>query len=288
MAGKDRRPEELAPVGLVDLDLPAFMEHHGQSNPTHLAPVVDVITEAAKGKALRVVIAAPRQHGKTTVLLHAVPWILARTPKRRVAYATYGQQFAGTQSRVMRAIARSSGVRLSDDMNTIQQWDTAEGGGLLATSVDGPLTGHSVGIGLVDDVFKGRAEAESMERRDLAWSWLRGDLMGCIGPKGSILMVGSRYVEDDPAGRAIRQLGWDEIRLPAICDDEDADPLHRRLGDPLCPWGPDPNEPRDLAFLLAKRAEVGEFEWSSLYQGRPQPRSGSLFKGTHTYREIPL
>lgn len=279
--------DDAEPTGsYVGLSLSDYMVQCGQSDPRHLQPVVDVFADVLKGKRLRVVIAAPRQHGKSTLVLHAIPWLLIASGKIPIAYATYGQQFSGKQSRVARSIATRTGVKLSADHNTIQEWRTEQGGGCLATSIDGPLTGYTVRVGIVDDAFKGRAEAESLEQRDLAHQWLKGDLMGCVGPKGSILIIGSRYHDDDLAGRCIAE-GFDEVRIPAICDDEEGDPLGRKLGEPLCPWGPDPEEPRDLDFLRSKEQEVGPYDWASLYQGKPRPRSGAIFRDVHFYDELP-
>lgn len=280
-----REPEEPS-RSLVGLDLPDFMVEMGVEDPRHLAPVVDIFRDILAGKKIRAVIAAPRQHGKSTLLLHAIPWLLIANAKLNIAYATYGQQFSGKQSRVAREHYRRAGGRLSEDHNTIQEWHTPQGGMCLATSIDGPLTGYSVRVGIVDDPFKGRLEAESLERRDIAQSWLKGDLMGCVGPKGSILIVASRYHEDDLSGRCIRE-GFDEVRIPAICDDEESDPLKRKLGEPLCPWGPDPDEPRDLDFLRAKEIEIGPYDWASLMQGRPRPHAAGIFRDAYFYDELP-
>lgn len=283
---RDIRPDADPSHSFSGLSLSDYMVACGQSDPRHLQPVVDVFADVLAGKRLRCVIAAPRQHGKSTLVLHAIPWLLLASSKIQVAYATYGQQFSGKQSRVARAIATRTGVKLSADHNTIQEWRTEQNGGCLATSIDGPLTGYTVRVGIVDDPFKGRAEAESLEQRELAHAWLKGDLMGCVGPKGSILIVASRYHEDDLSGRCIAE-GFDEIRIPAICDDEENDPLGRELGAPLCPWGPDPEEPRDLEFLRSKELEVGPYDWASLYQGKPRPRSGAIFRDVHFYNELP-
>ena len=282
---RDKRPDD-PPQVFTGLGLSEYMVACGQQEPRHLAPIVDVLERVAAGEKVRAVIAAPRQHGKSTLILHALAWMLLVYGKLPIAYATYGQQFSGKQSRIARAIALRTGVKLEADHNTIQEWHTERGGYCLATSIDGPLTGYTVRVGIIDDAFKGRAEAESLERRNLAHDWLKGDMMGCLGPKGSILVVGSRYHEDDLAGRCIAE-GFDEIRLPAICDDEENDLLGRKLGEALCPWGPDPDEPRDLAFLRSKEAEIGDYDFQSLFQGKPKSRSGAIFRDAFFYTELP-
>lgn len=282
---RDKRPDEPT-QDFAGCNLNEYMVQCGQSEPLHLKPIVEILERVAKGEKIRAVIAAPRQHGKSTLILHALAWMLLVNGRLPIAYATYGQQFSGKQSRVARSIAMRTGVKLADDHNTIQEWHTERGGYCLATSIDGPLTGYTVRVGIIDDAFKGRAEAESLERRNLAHDWLKGDMMGCLGPKGSLLVVGSRYHEDDLSGRCIDE-GFDHVRLPAICDDELTDPLGRKLGEALCPWGPDPEEPRDLAFLRAKELEIGDYDFQSLFQGRPKSRSGAIFRDAFFYSELP-
>jgi predicted phage terminase large subunit-like protein len=75
--------------------------------------------------------------------------------------------------------------------------------------------------------------------------------------------------------------------LPAIAEDED-DPLGRARGEAL--W---PSEPGFLNFPveeIEKRADLGTRTFSALYQGRPAPAGGLLFKREdfqHRYRVAP-
>lgn len=272
-----------------EMTLPEFMVSRGQSDPLHLRPFTDSITTAVLfGGRLRTVVEAPRQHGKTTVALYGAAWALLRRPELDLAYITYGQTYSGKRSREIRSLFVDCGGAVSPDHNTIEEWRTTAGGGLLATSPGGSLTGHGLDLAFGDDLLKGRVEAEVMANRDMIEEWMRGDLFGCLKPSASALLVASRYHEDDPSGRMVRECGWSRIRLPAICDDED-DPNGRAIGEALCPWGPDPIEPRDLAFLASKRAEVGEYDWESLYQCNPRPRGGAVFSGVAAcpYESLP-
>lgn len=282
MARDRREAHELPDVDPANLTLREYMVAYGQSDPSHFAPVVDAITDAVNGKKTRCVVEGPRQHGKTTLVEHGASWALHKRPELDLCYATYGQDYSGKRSRQIRHLYQASGGRLSPDHNTIQEWRNNRDGGLLATSPGGSLVGHTVQLGFLDDLHKGRAEAEVAANRDLVDEWIKSDLLGCITPSGSVFLVASRYHEDDASGRRI-VAGWDRIRLPAICDDEANDPLKRLLGEPLCPWGPDPLEPRTLQFLLEKQEEVGSYDWDSLYMCRPRSRGGALFRNVAPY-----
>lgn len=284
---RDRRPDELPEVNYADLNLAQYMVQCGMSEPVHWAPFTDAIEDAVlRGKKVRCVIEGPRQHGKTVEVEHAVAWALHKIPTLPECYATYGQDYSGKRSREIRGLYQRTGGRLSPDHNTIQEWRNDRGGGLLATSPGGSLVGHTVKLAFLDDLLKGRAEAEVAANRELIDSWVKSDLLGCMTPSGSIFLVASRYHEDDESGRLITR-GWDRLRFPALCDDPDHDPLGRKFGDPLCPWGPDPKEPRTLEFLLEKRVEVGDYDWDSLYMCRPRPAGGSLFKNAKMVDTIP-
>lgn len=91
----------------------------------------------------------------------------------------------------------------------------------------------------------------------------------------------TRWHVDDIAGRVVNPEDWLIRRLPAICDydanDPDANtpcPLGREPGDALAPkmW--------PKSELLNIKANMSEYSWLALYQGRPTNRSGLFFDVT--------
>jgi hypothetical protein len=204
-------------------------------------------------------------------------WILARHPDRHVIYVSFGQRFSDRQSRAVRKLHSSGGGELQPDFNTIQEWQTTKGGGLLSASVGGELTGHPATHIFFDDPYKNREEAESPEHREMVEELFSAAVMTRLAPGGSIVVVASRWHEEDLSGRLIRGEigggGFEHVHLRAIETDE--------LGNEyaLCPWGPDPRYPRTLDFLRKLRGgRVSEYDWHSLYQGEPRPKSGGLFR----------
>lgn len=94
----------------------------------------------------------------------------------------------------------------------------------------------------------------------------------------------TRWHEDDLAGRLLeREAGrWRVLSLPAIAEDVN-DPLGRAPGAPL--WGDD-----DYGYgadLLTKRETAEARTWAALYQQRPAPAEGSLFRRQWIRREAP-
>ena len=237
--------------------------------PDHLQPVVELL-ERCEREPVRAVVACPPRHGKTELLLHAIAWRLLRNPAVRIAYVGYSVDFARSKSRKARWLAQAAGVRIVEDAARLEDWRTPAGGGLLATGVGGPLTGHGVDLLLCDDPVKNRVEAESQRHRQMIWEWWTDVAMTRLEPGASAVVVMTRWHEDDLAGRLVRE-GWPYVRLPALGPD----------GTALWParW------PADALERI--RASIGEYSWASLYMGQPRPRGGALFSGTWTYRTLP-
>ena len=63
---------------------------------------------------------------------------------------------------------------------------------------------------------------------------------------------------------------WEVLRLPAIAEDDD--PLGREPGEALWP------ERFPVEELEATRQALGPFLWNALYQGRPMPLDGNIFR----------
>lgn len=279
---------ERDPAKMAKLSLGEYIPQAspGLVNPYHLDPMMNDIMDAfSPPKKTRSAYAVPCQHGKSTVVLHAIPLLLLQDPRRFFFYATYGQTFAGRQSRRMRRIASSTGLALDPEHNTIQEWLTTDGGGLLATSVNGEGTGRPCHGAFIDDPYKNRADAENPEYRESVQDWLTGVIYPRLVPGAPVFIIASRWHEEDLSGWAIKNKGFKEFRLAAINDDG-SDP-NREMGAALCPWGPDPEAPRDLAFLEGLRDDVGPYDWESLYQGRPRPRAGAMFRDASFYTELP-
>lgn len=287
---RDKRPEAAPQPGLSDLRLLDFVpavSPHLQS-PIWFAPIATQL-ESAIGGRYRTCFAAPRQHGKTTITKHAIPLIQLRHPRSRIFFATYAQEYTEIQSRDIRRISLEAGVKISADHNTLKGWTLDAGGDFTASSVDGRGNGLGADIVIVDDPFKGPEEAYAKARRDLVYDWFMQVVMMMLAPGGSVFIVASRWDDDDLSGRLISEQGFNEVRMPAINDGVDP---NRAIGEALCPYGPDPAQPRDLEFLIelrdgrmgkdgVRRGGVGAHAFSALMQGICLPRADSMFGEAH-------
>lgn len=240
----------------------------------HLAHTRQFLTQVTDGTLNKLMIFEPPRHGKSEmVTIHYPAYRLEREPTTRVIVGSYNETLAARFSRRTRRI---TGQRL--DLNRERwaaiDWETEQGGGLRAVGVGGGITGHGGQLILIDDPVKSREEADSPAYRDRVWDWYREDLYTRLEPGGAIVLIMTRWHEDDLAGRILASedgANWTTVRLPALAEPDD--PLGRAGGEALCP------ERYDAAALADIRRVLGEPSFAALYQQRPMPPGGELFKG---------
>jgi len=228
-------------------------------------------------------IFCPPRHGKselTTIRYSA--WTLERWPDKRVILGAYSEDLAARFSRKARRVA-SGRVALSLDRNTAADWETMQGGGLRAVGVGSGVTGGGANLIIVDDPTKSREEANSAAYRERVLSWYTDDLFTRLEPGGALVLIMTRWHQDDLAGRILASddaANWTIVNLPAFA--EANDPLGRTEGEALCP------ERFDEAALEQIKQVLGS-SFQALYQQRPAALEGAIFRRDwwKTYRELP-
>lgn len=234
--------------------------------PTHLRPIAELFPRTERER-VRALVSAPPRHSKTETLAHGIIWWLCRHPEKTVAYISYAADVAEAKSLIMRDIALRAGITLRKDSRKLSEWRTPAGGGLIAVGIDGPLTSKGVDLLVVDDPYKGRAQAESLVERAHVNEWLTGTAMTRLEPMSSAIIAHARWHIADIIGALVEaeSQNWEYINLPAI---NDAD-------EPLWP------ERWPMSELIAKRRDVialgGEHDWASLYCGAPRPKGDQVF-----------
>jgi hypothetical protein len=251
----------------------------------HLALIDQVFRDIARGIPRKVLITMPPRHGKSRRAARWAPlWYLSRHPDHRVMIASYSADLADDHGRWIRDAIATYGPQIglhlhagSKAANRFDLADTTGGrleGGLVTAGVGGGLTGKGAHLAVVDDPIKDAADAQSPTMRTRLWDWWTSVLNTRIEPGGSIIVIQTRWHEADLAGRILAgedAADWTIIDLPAIADSED-DPLGRPVGAPLWPK-------RYGRKALAKiRRAVGERVWWSLFQQKPRPLEGGVWK----------
>jgi predicted phage terminase large subunit-like protein len=259
----------------------------------HLELTARYLEAVECGEVRRLMIFEPPQNGKSELGSIRFPaWAMARRPSRRIITASYGAELAHGFGRATRNCLDSEesrevfpGVSVAGDSKAAALWHTTEGGRLLAVGIGGGVTGHGADILLIDDPVKSREEAESKVYREKVWNWYKAEAYTRLAPDGAIVLTLTRWHDDDLAGRLLAEQEaegdqWTVLRLPAIADSE-ADPLGRQPGEALWPAR------FPLPVLERIRGAIGERDWAALYQQRPAPAEGVIFKWFPRHEQAP-
>lgn len=239
----------------------------------HLVFLQGILDRVTAGEIKRLMVFMPPRHGKSENLTVRYPvFRLERDPKTRIIIGAYNATLASRFSRKARRIAEKR-IDLATDRTAVDDWETAQGGGVRAVGVGGGVTGMGADLIFIDDPVKSREEANSEVYREKVWQWYTDDLYTRLEPGGAIVLIMTRWHEDDLAGRILKSEkagNWTVVRLPALA--EENDPLGREEGEALCP------ERYDVAALEDIRGTQGGASFDALYQQNPTSREGAFFK----------
>jgi predicted phage terminase large subunit-like protein len=263
-------------AGLIDWAA-GVLAQSGFTPAAHHLLLLAELEAVARTRSGRLIVLMPPGAAKSTYASVIFPaWWFAQHPSSSVIAASHTAGLAEHFSRQVRGLVAEGGSALGTMLQasnrSARNWRLSTGGQYYATGLRGPIAGRRADLIIIDDPVKSRAEADSAGARDLAWNWYRFDLVTRLTPGGRIVLVMTRWHEDDLGGRLLAQNRgeWRVIRLPALS--QTSDPLARPLGAPLWP------EWEDAPALIRKRDTMGERAWSALFQQSPGPLEGGLFR----------
>lgn len=263
--------------------------------PPHIELLNEKLQAIAFGDINRLMVFLPPRHGKSWLVSQYFPaWYLGMFPDNRVILTAYEAEFAASWGRRARDVLNEYGssifgVKVNNKSSAANRWDIKNHqGGMVTAGVGGPITGKGADILVIDDPIKNAEEANSQTYRDKTWEWYQSTAYTRLEPNGAVIIIMTRWHEDDLAGRLLNSMEnngdkWDVINLPAIAEDNDL--LGRKPGEPLWP------ERYNLQELNHIKETTGSYWWSSLYQQRPQPLGGGLLKRSwlnyYQHNELP-
>ena len=257
----------------------------------HHQLIVERLEALERGEIPRLMIFLPPRHGKSLLASQIFPaWYLGHHPDREIISATYGQDFSDHFGRRVRTMVNNPlhqalfpEFRVANDVASMRQFNTTAGGSYYAVGRGGAITGRGADLLLIDDPLKGPEEARSEVTRRALYDWYSSVAYTRLQPGAAVVLISTRWHEDDLAGRLLRQSGgegWDVLSLPAIAEKDES---FRRAGEALWP------ERFPLPKLEQMRRDVGAAVWAGLYQQRPSAAEGGIFKREWwgSYRERP-
>lgn len=249
-------------------------------------------TTDPRQKALGLICSMPPRHGKSETTSRYTPaWYLGMHPRKRVILASYEAGLAAGFGRKARDLLEADGqalygVRVKQDRHAANDWELEAGGGMNTAGVGGSITGKGADLMVIDDPIKNAEEASSEVIRSKQKDWWITTARTRIHPGGFVIVVATRWHEDDLSGFLISQAldnpesdQWHVLNLPALAEADD--PLGRAPGEAL--W-----EARYSAADLGRTRTVsGPYWFGAMYQGHPTPDDGGIFKrSTFRYYDV--
>ena len=229
-------------------------------------------------------ISTPPRHMKSTIVSECLPaWWLSNHPQSEIMIASYNQSQARKMARACRlkfdepyhrriwegqefSIDAADEFQLTGKMNGRPN--------LIAAGVGSGLTGSGADLLIIDDPVKDMEEADSEVMRDKTYDWYTSVAETRLSPGGKKILVMTRWHHDDLCGRVLNDNpdDWQVLNLPAISDG----------GEALWP------ERFPVDDLLRRKKAMGSRVFEALYQGRPTPLEGGMFKRDWIRYDVPM
>lgn len=265
----------------------------GQEPARHHRLICSELERLEAGEIDRLMILAPPGSAKSTYAsVMFPPWWLMRRPRTCVIAASHTGELADDFGRKVRNTVSEHGdllgYSLAADSQAAGKWNTDRGGEYRTFGVGKAIAGRRADLCIIDDPVSGREAAESQADRDRVWRWYTGDVYGRLKPGARMVLIMTRWHQDDLGGRLLEEMAtggdqWHILCLPAFAYEPEIDkqtgelvvpppdPLGRKPGEALWP------EWENSDALIRKRRVSGEREWSAQYQQRPTPSEGVIF-----------
>ena len=253
----------------------------------HLLALGLALDRVVTGKSKRLLVNLPPRNGKSlTISVIWIAWMLGVDPTLRFIGISYSNELSGKFARDCLAIMESEWYRaifpetiISRKRSAAHDFETTRGGGRIATSVGGTLTGRGGDIIVLDDMIKPE-EVNSIVARERLNDWYRGTLSSRLDDKqkGAQIFVTQRLHQYDLSGLLLETASWDHLCLPAYAAEDTKIPL---IGGRIYFWKKDEvlhpaREP--LSALMEVRANMGSAGFQAQYLQDPVPAEGNIYK----------
>lgn len=250
-----------------------------------------------------VAIEAPVRHGKSLFCsIHMPAWFVGMFPDRQVLLTTYSDTLSRNFGEQARTIMENYGqdlfgLSVQRDHRAAGDWKIdGHAGGMRSVAKRGTIIGTGGDLLIIDDPLKDVFDALNPREREDLYLWYSGTVRHRLEPGGKVILVMSRWHEDDLTARLVNSLNpegdkWERIHLPAIAEpapweiaeveaetgqgsfDVEAwrDPIGRSVGEALWPerW---PEEK-----LNRTRIAVGPSIWAAQFQQMPTTPGDEMF-----------
>ena len=305
-----RATQEIARRELAKRNLLAFVLRYeaeyraGWVHKVIASELMHFSEQVVREEAPRLMITMPPRHGKSLLASQYWPaWHLGNHPNHEFINTSYAQSLQMDFSRKIQELVKSEdyhhlfgNLGVTKKNEAIERWSLYDydkekrtGGGILAAGIGGPISGRGAHIFLIDDPVKNREEAESATLRETAKSWYSSTAYTRLAPGAGIVVIQTRWHDDDLAGHLLSEMReaekemaahennewpedadrWRIVDFPAIST---TDEKYRARGEALHP------ERYDLKALRKIKRTLAPRDWAALYQQNPQVEEGAYFQ----------
>ena len=259
---------------------------------------VDVLERWARGETPNpyLMILIPVRHGKSLATGELLTgWEIGCHSQDAdpllIIQAAYNLEQTGETTLPLRRLMRTEGYqRLFPGLKPDRRMENRRAFNVLAgrricakhrsAGKDSGIIGKGAHRLLMDDVLRGRNEAESLAYRNEVWRWIVSDLFSRLQPGARVLMIGSRWHVDDPSGRMLEGMRaarenpqWDVVCLPALLDAETQASETWQMGmeGPLPDWRKvgEPLWPERFGLDVLRDKALDPYTWAAQWQQRP-------------------
>lgn len=254
----------------------------------HHQIILDSLNRVISGETKRLIINIAPRYGKTELAVKSfIAYCLSINPKAKFIHLSYADQLALDNSEEIKDLITSEEyqelfpeVQVKKDSKAKNKWYTTQGGGVLARSASGQVTGFGAGetddeefesdlFGgaiIIDDPIKPE-DADSETIRERVNQRFDSTIRNRVNSRNTpIIVIMQRLHPEDLSGYLIENEPdtWEVIKLPAIVDIDT--PNERAL------W-----EHKHTLPELKELQRLNSGVFLRQYMQDPQPREGILF-----------
>lgn len=255
-------------------------------------------------KSTCLILEIPPRHGKSDIASQKFPaWAIGKYPDLPVIVTSYSASLAETFGQKTRDLMEQEeyqfhfDTRLRPDSKAKGKWlvqkpgkpneegeaelENTKNGGYTATGVGGAITGRGFKIGIIDDPFKNREEADSETIREKIRDWYKSTFRTRQEGAAIKIVIMARWNLQDLVGYLLEKQKediaagekdldiWEVIRFPAIAEEDE---MYRKKGEALWP------ERFTIDQLNVTKNTLGPYDFEALYQQNPIPSDRQEFK----------
>lgn len=253
----------------------------------YVEAICRALQDVAEGETSRLIISVAPRHLKSicaSVLLPA--FLLGRDPTCKIMVVSYGGDLAREHAETFRRLVDSAlyrtlfpKTRLDPRSNRVDHVKTTRGGGRMATSLGGAVTGFGADVIILDDLIKA-GDANYAVAREQVRVLFDQVIYSRLNDKqrGAIVSVAQRLHADDITAYLLEKETFRHVVLPSIAQSPIDLPLYsgqrfrRKVGEVL-------NAKREPQEVLDRiREEIGNYAFAAQYLQDPRPGASDYIR----------